>query len=59
MTGIHIGTLRQIFTSQDIKAGVRFDDRSLIADLKQIDAAAANRYLEHAVVQRRSVVSGY
>ncbi len=44
------------FFTQDNKKGVRFDDRSLLADLKNIDEEAASQYLEHAVVQRRSAV---
>jgi hypothetical protein len=40
--------------AQNPKTGVKLDDSTLVNDLKKLDEEAANRYLEHVVVIKRS-----
>ncbi|WVR07166.1 hypothetical protein IAU60_004207 [Kwoniella sp. DSM 27419] len=48
------GLQGQLLLAQHPKTGVKLNDASLIESLRQIDEDSANRYLEHAVVTRRS-----
>jgi hypothetical protein len=47
----------QVLTGQRMVANVKFDDRALLSDLQAINQEAANKYLEYAVVRKRSAVS--
>ncbi|KAJ9103369.1 hypothetical protein QFC19_004468 [Naganishia cerealis] len=47
-------TALQVLTGQGMVASVKFDDRALLSDLKPINREAANKYLEYAVVRKRS-----
>lgn len=47
----------QILTGEGLATRVKFDDRALLSELRAINQEAANRYLEHTVVKKRSAVS--
>jgi len=47
-------TTSQILLAQNPKTGVKLDDTALIDDLRKVSDEAANRYLEHVVVIKRS-----
>jgi len=44
----------KILFAQNFKTGVKLDDVRLIDDLRAISDDAANRYLEHVVIAKRS-----
>lgn len=44
----------QLLLNNNAKTGIKLDDETLITDLHNIDKDAANRYLEHVVVVKRS-----
>nr|XP_018263192.1 uncharacterized protein I303_04685 [Kwoniella dejecticola CBS 10117]OBR85350.1 hypothetical protein I303_04685 [Kwoniella dejecticola CBS 10117] len=45
-----------ILMAQNPKTGVKLDDLALVDQLRQIDRETADKYLEHAVVNKRSPV---
>lgn len=44
----------QILINHAGKSGVKLEDASLVEDLRKISEIAANRYLEHVVVGKKS-----
>ncbi|KAJ9114999.1 hypothetical protein QFC22_005327 [Naganishia vaughanmartiniae] len=47
-------TALQVLTGQRTVISVKFDDRALLSDLQAINPEAANKYLEYAIVRKRS-----
>ncbi|KAK8864291.1 hypothetical protein IAR55_001537 [Kwoniella newhampshirensis] len=44
----------EILMTQNPKTGIKLDDADLISSIRQVNEEAANRYLEHVVVLKRS-----